>query len=72
VERGVGQSTTGVFTEGPFLRTGLSGQVWNVTGKVKKDTYYGLIELGPVGERPELEAAEKKFWKWDDKRQEDQ
>lgn len=30
------------------IRTGPSGQIWDLIGKLKKDTYYGLVEIGPV------------------------
>jgi len=47
-----------------YLRSGPSGQVWNVTGKIKKDTYYWLVEAGPIADWPSLQAEEKEAWKW--------
>ena len=60
----VGQTTSPVISDGPFLRSGPSGQVWNVTGKIKKDTYYWLVEAGPIEDWPSLQAEEKEVWKW--------
>lgn len=34
----------------PRLRTGPSGQVWDVEGHLKKESWYALVLVGPVSD----------------------
>jgi hypothetical protein len=40
------------------LRTGPSGQIWDLKAKLKRNTYYGLVEIGPV-EKKEDEGGKE-------------
>jgi len=59
----VGQTTSPVISDGPFLRSGTSGQVWNVVGKLKKDHYYLLVDAGAVSENLGLAEREAQMWR---------
>lgn len=59
----IGQSTTPIIHDGPFLRSGPSGQIWNLVGKLKRDHFYLLTDAGACGDRPDLLERQKEAFK---------
>lgn len=47
IASGVGDIVSDVRVVG-MLVTGPSGQIWDVRGKLSRNTRYGLVELGPA------------------------